>query len=146
MVLGCLLDVLLGGNMASNINCTDDLDNANFCDGVLSATTTTSDAAATTIASIPVPEDTQVRFHFEVIARRTDVAGTGWAATMTGTFQNNGGTVSQIGSTSLSEIDSSLLLTNTASFVISGTDILIKVTGESSKNYSWRAAGKYTRA
>lgn len=129
--------------MSSNIKCTDDLDDPTLCDGTIVGSANTSGTTSQTIASVATQTDNLIRISVDVIAKRSDSIGQAWGATMVGTFLNDGGTVGQIGTTSLNDIDSSLLLTTSAAFSISGTSIDIDVTGELGKTYEWRVAGYY---
>jgi len=101
----------------------------------------TENATATTIDTINVKtERTFFIKSFITVSRNTSSAGgtAGDAATyeLSGAFRDTAGTLEQIGSTvkTASKVD----LAWDADYAVSGTNVLIRVTGEASTDIDWR--------
>ena len=99
---------------------------------------TTTNATVTTIETVSVATSTTV-VCIEVIigAVRTDVTSEGAYYKISGAFLNNAGTVTQIDTTVKVEFESDA--TWDADFSISGTNVLVRVTGAAAKTINWDA-------
>lgn len=100
----------------------------------------TTDATVTTIGTITPAASTTTFLEARVWARRTGGAsGTaedGAAYIFAGTFKNAAGTITQIGTTTAIATHESQAGW-AADFTISGTDVLIQVTGAAGNNVTW---------
>jgi adhesin HecA-like repeat protein len=103
------------------------------------ATQTTSNATPTNIAgsSYAVATSNAIQYEARIVARDvTNSASSSWR--ITGTFYNNGGTVSQQGSATIvtEQLSNAGLGVD---LVISGTNVLVQVTGLAATTVNWRA-------
>ncbi|ARA72239.1 putative autotransporter protein [Kaumoebavirus] len=111
----------------------------------------TTDATTTTIYTVPISTSTTVMLRADITARRTGGAAAtgsnGAAYEIVGAYENTSGTVSLIGGFSPS-ITSFVNATDgwTATFTISSTNVLVRVTGKASTNISWHLAMWVTTA
>jgi hypothetical protein len=99
--------------------------------------TSTTDATVTTISTYATT--TRRTYHFKAVitALRSDFNAS-LSMEIVATFRSNGiGTLSQVGATN--KITNSEFTTADADFVISGTDILLRVTGEAVTNIAWKS-------
>lgn len=100
-------------------------------------TVVTTDTTKTTIATLETVND-RVYHVVATIVAINDTAATVASYILAATFKNDGGTLSQVGSTSTvhsAESNASLASTIEAS----GTDILVTGTGLSATNIRWKA-------
>lgn len=110
-------------------------------------TVNTTDATTTTIATISTISDTSYRIRAEIVAKQTGgISGSvndSATFTLVASYNNNSGTLSQIGSDFI--IRQRIAATNswTVNTAISGTDILIRVVGQTNKNISWKSRVSY---
>jgi hypothetical protein len=100
----------------------------------------TTDATVTTLASITTVTDATFCVDAIVIARRTGgssgAAADGAAYRIIGTFKNNAGTVTQIGSTSVVHSAESQAGWDCV-FDVSGTAVRVRITGAANNNVVW---------
>jgi len=105
-------------------------------------TVTTTDATTTTISTIATSSDTTYFLSAKLVARRTDSGSESAGYKLMATYRNNGGTLSQVSSDDLlSQEDSAQWNVDTT---ISGTNIIIEVTGQSSKTINWKSSWNTT--
>jgi hypothetical protein len=108
----------------------------------IAGTVQTTTASTTTAASFTPPDSTVSVLDVTVSGRKSDgTQGAGYR--LAGTFRRSGGTVTQIGSTSVlstQEDDSAW----DAAFNISGTSIQVSVTGVAATTIDWKARGQLT--
>lgn len=101
------------------------------------AAVASADATPVAIATIPVPLGQSILI--EVQAAGTKVGATdGGAYVARASFINNGGVVTQLGSSSddyIGESDSSWFGPD---FLISGTNVIVEVVGKAATNINWR--------
>lgn len=112
-------------------------------DTVQSASTTTTNSTATTLATIATATDIAYTVEATITARRTGgssgSAGDGASYKLIASFKNNGGTLSQRGSTTnVMTVEDQAGWD--AAFDTSGTDIRIRVTGATNNNISWKVS------
>lgn len=106
--------------------------------------TTTDGTTAVTLATIAIPANTVYLLKTDVVAKRTDslVAGYAFSQNYSATFENVSGTVTQAGGAT-QYISQVLSDTNTAAltmtYTISGTNVLIQVTGLAAITFSWNS-------
>lgn len=100
-------------------------------------TVTTTDATPTTIASLTIPTTTDTAYFVEAkfLARDTGVAGTVASFIVRATFNNDGGTLSTVG-TDL--VYAPPTITWTATVTTTGTDIIFQVTGAAGTTILWK--------
>ncbi|TAK04201.1 hypothetical protein EPO34_03585 [Patescibacteria group bacterium] len=105
----------------------------------------TTDATATTILTLATITDSVKMIEIKVAARRTGgtggTAGDGAGYARVATFKNIAGTVSQIGSTQDNATHESQAVWD-VSFSISGTNVLVQVTGAADNNITWHATAR----
>ena len=101
-------------------------------------TATTSGATATTLDTVATTSDTSYFIKTKIIARRSDSGSETNGYQLIATFQNVSGTVTQVTTTDRLEFENSSAWN--AVFTISGTDILIVVTGETGKTIQWKGS------
>lgn len=98
---------------------------------------TTTDGVFTTIATIPIPDDTVVQVRANVVARRTDAADSVHAIIQVGVFREAAGVATLIGGFNLA------LLQGTGAgdvqFVVSGNDLLLQVEGAAAETFNWKS-------
>jgi hypothetical protein len=98
------------------------------------ATVTTTNAAATTIATIATSSGVNYIVDCRFVARRTDVAGTGAGYIYSATYRNVGGVLTRIGQTKSTQEDVAAWDVNGA---VSGTNILLQVIGAAGSTINW---------
>lgn len=103
-------------------------------------TVTTSDATVTTIATISTSTNISYIVEATIVARRTDSGSESGGYHIKAVFRNNGGTLTKVASDDKVSIED----TNPwdVSTSVSGTNILIRVTGQSSKTIDWKSSYK----
>ena len=101
---------------------------------------TTADATVTTIATIAIPASTTVMIELHVAARRTGgsagVAEDGAGYVQQATYKNVAGTATLIGSVNADYTAESQAAWD-VTFAVSGSNVLIRVTGAANNNISW---------
>lgn len=104
------------------------------------ATKKTTDATATTILTIPLATaNTAGLVKVSVVAKNHTDAQKAAGYQRSGAFRNDSGTVVQVGSTaSIATFEDTVAWDVT--FAISGTNILVQVTGEALKTIQWSAS------
>jgi hypothetical protein len=111
----------------------------NIWDGYIQATGATTNTSPTTVGTFTTAEDTSYEVEVRIAGKKTDGTTGGW--NIAGVFKNVGGTLTQVGSTSIMIEDKDTAAAAwTVDFDISGEDIQVKVTGEN--NVSWKVAGQ----
>ncbi len=105
------------------------------------STVTTSDATLTTLQTIAIPTDTVVTIKTNIKARKTAGAGTGTLGQGCGyeriaTYQNIAGVVTIAGVVQSSYTGEAITAFDVA-LNISGTNVLIQVTGAAADNVTW---------
>ncbi|NHZ84986.1 MAG: hypothetical protein GWP19_03795 [Planctomycetia bacterium] len=100
-------------------------------------TKTTTTAAIQTIDTVPIPTDKVVKISVDVSAKKDDLTEKG-GFIKEAIFANNSGTVTKQGATGslFHEAQAGWDVT----FVISGTDVLIRVTGAAATNIDWKSS------
>lgn len=103
---------------------------------LLAATVQTTNATPTTLVSVPIPTGAVVVIWALVAGRQAATDGMGFVNQ--GTYRNNGGTVSLVGAnaSALTNRDAPLT-TATVTFVISGTNVNVTVTGVGGLTLEW---------
>jgi hypothetical protein len=106
--------------------------------------TTTDGVTAVTLATIAIPSNTVYMLATDVVAKRTDtlVAGYAFGQKYTAAFENVSGTVTEAGG--VNNFSSQVFAdTNTAgltmTYTISGTNVLVQVTGLTGITLSWNS-------
>ena len=101
---------------------------------------TTTDATVTTMATIAIPASTTVMIELHVAARRTGgsagVAEDGAGYVQQATYKNVAGTATLIGAVNADYTAESQAAWD-VTFVVSGGNVLIRVTGAVNNNISW---------
>src|SRR3990167_94340 len=101
---------------------------------------TTTDATVTTVATIAIPASTTVVIELHVAARRTGgsagVAEDGAGYVQQATYKNVAGTATLIGSVNVDYTAESQAAWD-VTFAVSGSNVLIRVTGAVNNNISW---------
>ncbi len=128
---------------ANQVLKTDGSGNLSFGDvPVLTVdTVTTTNNSSTTISTLSTATDTVYLVETHIVARRTDASNEGGCFVIKSFFRNDSGTVTKIGEDKISASDSPW----DADASISGTNILISVTGEAAKTVNWRASSRITQ-
>ena len=100
-------------------------------------TVSTTNATVTLIDTVPIPTDKVVKIIADVVAKKDDLTEQGGFVKQA-QFANNSGTVTKQGATGslFHEAQAGWNVT----FVISGTDVLIKVTGAAATNIDWKCS------
>lgn len=98
------------------------------CGGPTGSVTTTDATPTTMITLTPDASSTTVYEATVAAKKQGEAAGAGYS--LVGSFVNQGGSLYQIGSTQVVATQETVPSTN-AAFVVSGTDVLLQVTGES---------------
>jgi hypothetical protein len=98
-------------------------------------TVMTSDATYTTIATVPIAASTSVLIDVKVSGFRTNGTDQGYYIRRGG-FVNRGGTVTQQGGTQ-SDFTRESVGNYDTRFLISGTDVLIQVRGQTAHDVEW---------
>jgi hypothetical protein len=111
----------------------------NIWDGYIQATGATTNTSPTTVGTFTTVDDTSYEVEVRIVGKKTDGTTGGW--NIAGVFKNVGGTLTQVGSTSIMIEDKDTAAAAwTVDFDISGEDVQVKVTGEN--NVSWKVAGQ----
>lgn len=112
---------------------------------VLQGRAATTDATVTTLATIAIPASTTVHIEAHVIARRTGgtlgTADDGAGYILDGTYKTAAGTVTLIGALALPYTAEDQVLWD-ATLTISGTNVLVSVTGATSNNITWHCTAR----
>jgi|AACY02.16.fsa_nt_gi hypothetical protein len=123
------------GNMRS----IDDAGNIRICAGFYLHTASTTDGSATAVDVIATETDKTYTLLTTVAARRTGgsagSAGDSAGYELFGAFKNVGGTLSQVGTTTIVAKEDQAAWA--ADFAVSGTDIQVSVTGAADNDVSW---------
>jgi hypothetical protein len=109
-------------------------------DIIIVDTGTTTDNTETTIHTMETASDTSYILEAHVIGIRTDSGSETGGFVIKSVFRNNGGTLTKVGDDKMSAKDSPW----DANCNISGTNVIIAVTGESSKTINWKVSCKAT--
>lgn len=112
-----------------------------FTDNAFAGSVQTTDATVTTCASYTPTDGKTSMITVTVAAHKTDHTAGDFAVLMAG-FYRNGGTVTQIGSTTAVVATS----TWTATLDVSGTSVRVRVTGAGATTINWRATATVTEA
>lgn len=96
----------------------------------------TVNAAPTLINTMPVPANNTLELEVRVAGTRAD-AGAGAAYVVRGAFRNQAGIVTQVDSTEVDVLFKDDLTWGDPTFVISGTNLLTKVTGKAATTINW---------
>lgn len=106
----------------------------------------TNNATITTVETIATTTNTTIQIKAEVIGRRTGgtggTAGDGAGYFIVGTFKNIGGTVTQIGTTTNLHTAEDQAGWDCV-FTISGTNILVQITGATNNQVVWHCHADY---
>jgi hypothetical protein len=94
----------------------------------------TNDATPVNIITIPTISNGMLSIKASIVGLKTDYTK-GYGSELYGVFKNNGGTVTQIGTTDL--IEKSDFTTATSTIDFSGTNIRVRVTGEALTDINW---------
>ena len=100
-------------------------------------TITTSDATNTTIATIATSTDMTYSLDIQILSKRTDSGSESATYFIHALFRNNGGTLTKVSDDILSIED---VPQWSSSVIVSGTNILVKVLGQSSKTIDWKSS------
>lgn len=106
-------------------------------------TVTTTDNTVTTIATIPIPDDTVVFIHAEYVARRTDAADRAGYVREALVFREGGGGATLQGAVATAFTRESDAGWN-ATIAVTGNDAILTVEGNAGQTINWRAC-YYTR-
>ena len=132
---GLVLSTVSGGNSTISTVPVSSFQPAN-----LTASVTTTDATPTTLATVPVPTNDAVTLNGIVVAKNST-----YTAAVGGLFNvtaiNNAGTLTIMG-TPLVAINASS--TEIFNIIVSGTNLILQVTGIAATTYTWNA--NYTTA
>ena len=104
------------------------------------STVSTTDGTITTIDTVPIPTDGAVLIKTEVIAIKDDATEKA-GIVVEAIYANNSGTVTLQGA--VNYIHRQVPAGWDVTFVISGTNVLIRVTGNAGTNIDWKCA-RYT--
>lgn len=103
------------------------------------STVTTNDANVTTIVSIPTQNDTTYKLKVEVVARRTSGAQSA-GFEINAVYRNNGGVLTLLPRDRLSIEDNFEWNTDVS---VSGTNMIVQVTGVASTTINWKCVYTY---
>lgn len=102
----------------------------------LAGTVQTPGAAATTLITIPIPAGATVGIEANVCAHVLATSGAYFV--LGGCYRNNGGVVSLVGANvGLITNRDAAVITATLTFVISGTNVIVTVTGVAATTIEW---------
>lgn len=101
-------------------------------------TVQTTDATLTTIATIPIPDDTVVEVFVTVVARRIDAAQRGAFIRQATVFRENPGGATLSGTVTTSRTRP-LGTQLKVQLNVSGNDLLVQVQGEALKTINWKS-------
>ena len=131
------LDVVMGAGDTDLQTALESIDESGRRgDGVLN-TVTTTDGVATTIATIPIPDDTVVHLQCKVVARRTDSTDRGVYRREAAIFREAAGAATKVGNTNslfTRESDNQWDVT----IVVSGNNALVQVEGRTGRTINWK--------
>ena len=131
-----ILDV---GNGYLQISPTTNGEGLNFANEEI----TTTDATETTASTLATQSDRTYHVTTYVVATETTDHDESASYVIHGTFKNDGGTLTAIGTTSQTHIAEDTTSWD-ASYDVSGTDIRVRVTGAASTNIRWHVTSQYT--
>lgn len=100
-------------------------------------TASTTNATVTTIDTVSIPTDQMVMLVAKLVAKKDDITSNGYYDMIAG-YANNSGTVAIQGAVNYQDRQTPAGWNVT--FVISGTNVLIRVRGAAATNVSWRCA------
>jgi hypothetical protein len=95
-------------------------------------------AGVATVGTIAVPENTTLQVYLRAVAMAADNSA-GGAYRLIDTFRNDGGTVTRVGSANLIAQENTPGWTFT--LAISGTDVVITLTGDTALVVNWTVSG-----
>lgn len=124
---------VLGTNGTGSIEFVD-------VDVMTNNSTTTTTAAATTISTMGTSTGTVYLVQASIVARRTDAGTEGAGFVVKATFRNDSGVLTRIAEDKVSGKETGSAWDTTVD--VSGTNIVVKVTGEASKTINWTASCK----
>ena len=105
----------------------------------IKTTLSTTDATVTTIDTVPIPTDQIVILTAKVVSKKDDLTLTGYYDIICG-YTNNSGTVTINGGGVVNYQDRQTPAGWNVTFVISGTNVLIRVKGAAATNVDWKCA------
>lgn len=126
-------DLDISGNIVSTVTITDSVTLESINHNWENLTQTTN-AATTTVLTIPVGSNIAMMIEANVVGMLTNNTKA-ISTKIRGTYRNNAGTISLVGTTT-SDIKTDLS-TAAITLVISGTDVLVRVTGEADTAIDW---------
>jgi hypothetical protein len=103
------------------------------------ASTTTADGTVTTLATLDTDSDTAIHVTATVVGHETTDSDETASYVIHGTFQNDGGTLTQIGPTTSSHA-AEVTAAWDAAFDVNSTNIRVRVTGAAATNIRWVAS------
>jgi len=98
---------------------------------------TTTDATKTTLVTIPTANDTEILLEINVSGIKSDGAKT-IGTKLLASFKNDGGSLARQGSFDTRAIDEITDTDHIAATEVSGTNILITVTGKAAEIIKWK--------
>lgn len=98
--------------------------------------TQTTDATITTLATIATTSENVYQIEANICAGINDTSA-GYTSKVIGSFKNNGGTLTQIGKLNFIENIDSALTTPGTVMTISGQNVLVRVSGQTSTTIDW---------
>lgn len=109
-----------------------------------SGSVATTDATSTTVLTYPTASNKSYQLFVRITGRRTGgssgAAGDSAAFRLGAAFKNVAGTLSQVGSDNLTVVGRDQAAW-TAQTAVSGTNVLVKVSGAANNNVSWSLVG-----
>lgn len=124
---------LTGGTLNGSLTITGNLEADDFTQNYSNSIQTTN-GTITTIKTIPTVSEYVYQFEVNVVAGQNNTSK-GITSKIIASYKNNGGTVTRIGD-EFSIVNSDFTTAN-VSLSISGTNILIRVTGEAATTIDW---------
>jgi hypothetical protein len=126
---------------ANQVMTTDGSGNLSFAtvDIKTENTVTTTDGTVTTLATISTSSDVTYLVEASIVGRRTDSGSESAGYVFKTLFRNNGGTLTRVSIDKVSIEDTRQW---NGDIVVSGTNILIRVTGQTSKTINWKSSHK----
>ena len=103
------------------------------------ASTTTADGTVTTLATLDTDSDTAIHVTATVVGHETADSNETASYVIHGTFQNDGGVLTQIGATTSSHA-AEVTAAWGAGFDVNSTNIRVRVTGAAATNIQWVAS------